>query len=439
MFHAVSQAISLALRHAGEGAVMVGQRGGRASQSSEQSPANSAEPGDKAKDTEPYRSAAGQMAAEGFAHEICNLMTSIVGNAALLKSALKPDNPGLRKLAAIEEAAERAAQLSQHVREYSHGGRNNAEPVNLNTIVYHVLLTDEQRLAPRVRLVRYINPDLWRAAAGHRGMSEVALELVTNAVESIRDKGRVYIGTRNVDFSKEPPPLGADVRAGHYVMLSVEDNGCGIGPGTLQRVFDPGFTTKPGRQGMGLARVQEIVSSFGGRVSVNSTEGKGTVFRVYLPAYYEGTEEATPLHLEDLPEGSETVLVIDDERMIAEIAVETLERLGYKTLVAHNGLEAVEVARTYEGPIDLILLDMVMPVMGGAEAYPLLREARPAARLIVCTGLEQDIVTGGIPEDNFASFLLKPFRPVMLAQSVRRVLDQAIERERGPLAGSKTR
>ena len=417
---------------------MANERSERKTESPDKRRVQGARAMDPNQDAEPFRSVTGQMIAEGSAHEIINLMTTVVGNAALLRSALPPDHPGIRKLAAIEQAAERAAQLSLRVREYSQGRRNNAEPVNLNTIVYHVLLAEEQQLAPRVRLVRYINPDLWRAAAGHQAMSEVALELVTNAVESIRGKGRVYIGTRNVDFSTEPPPLGADVRGGRYVMLTVEDNGCGMSPEALERAFEPGSSTKPGKQGMGLAHVQEIVAGFGGRISVNSVEGKGALFRVYLPAY-EGSDEAAPFPFEDLPGGSETILIVDDERMILEIANETLSTLGYKTLLAHNGLEAVEVARTYDGPVDLIVLDMVMPVMGGAEAYPLLRDARPEARIVVCTGLEQEIVTGGILDDDSSSFLLKPFRPSTLAQNVRRVLDQTADAKHRPFAGSQTR
>ncbi len=375
--------------------------------------------------SEDARSGMGRMLADGLSHEISNLMTTVVGNAALLRNALPGNHPGIGKLAAIEKAAERAAALALRAAEQAQGRRVAVEPVNLNTIVYHVLLVEEQQLAPRVRLVRYINPDLWRAAADHAQTSEAALELVTNAVESISGKGRVYIGTRNVDFSKEPPPLGADIRGGRYVALSVEDNGCGMSPETRARVFEPGFTTKAGRRGMGLARVHDIVAGFGGRITVNSVEGEGAAFRVYLPAT-EGRDATAPSPFEDLPQGTETVLIVDDERMIVEIAQETLSQLGYKTLTAHNGLEAVGVARTHNGAIDLVLLDMLMPVMGGAEAYPLLREALPEARVIVCTGLDQEIVTETVLDDKFTSFLLKPFRPSTLAQEVRRVLDERV-------------
>lgn len=367
----------------------------------------------------------GRMLAEGYSHEISNLMTTIVGNSALLRNSLPAEHPGIAKLNAIEHAAERAAMLSLHATEYAQGRPVKSEAVNLNTIVYHVLLSDEQRLAPRIRIVRYINPDLWKASANHDQMCEVAQELVTNAVEAIHGKGRVYVGTRNVDFSKEPPPLGLDIRAGRYVTLTVEDNGCGMTPETRQRVFEPGFTTKPGRQGMGLTRVYDIVSDFGGKITVTGSHGEGAVFRVYLPAT-ETAEEAPTLPIEMLPPGSETVLIVDDEQMIVEVADEVLSRLGYKTLTARNGLEAVEVARVYDGAIDLVLLDMVMPVMGGAEAYALLREARPRVRVIVCTGLEQEIVSETVFDGELTSYLLKPFRPTTLAKEVRRALDRAV-------------
>jgi CheY-like chemotaxis protein len=288
--------------------------------------------------------------------------------------------------------------------------------------VYHVLLAEEQHLAPRIRIVRYINPDLWKVTASHAQIAQVALELATNAVDAIQDKGRVYIGTRNVDLTKEAAPLGSNLKSARYVLLSIEDNGAGMDPETHSRIFEPGFTTKSGRRGMGLTNVQNVVSASGGYISVSTIKGHGTVFRIYLPAFQE-RKEKVPVVAHELPSGTETILIVDDERMVLDVTQETLQRLGYHTLIAHNGAEAVELVRTHDGPIHLALLDLVMPVMGGVEAFPLLREARPDMRVIVCTGLDQEIISHEVLEDESSGFLLKPFRPSTLAQEVRKALD----------------
>lgn len=372
--------------------------------------------------------------AEGVAHELNNLLATILGNAALACNQLDKGHPSAANLETISKTAERAAELARRILAFAHGDRPEGEPVNLDTIVYHVLLTEEQHLAPRIRIVRYINPDLWKVAASHAEIAQVALELATNAVDSILDKGRVYIGTRNVDLTREAAPLGSNLKSARYVLLSVEDNGCGMDAETRSRIFEPGFTTKPGRRGMGLANVQNVVSDSGGYISVSTIKGHGTVFRIYFPAFQEGKEKASSV-AQDLPGGTETILIVDDERMIVDVTQETLERLGYHTLVAHNGAEAVEVARTHDGPIHLAVLDMVMPVMGGVEAFPLLREARPDMRVIVCTGLDQEIISHEILEDESSGFLLKPFRPSTLAQEVRKALDI---KESAPKKGAST-
>jgi len=363
------------------------------------------------------------MTGRGIAHDINNLMETVLGNVALLRGDLKDDHPRVATLEAIEKAAELAGSLTQRILAVTQGTTRKPEPVNLNSIVYHLLLVEETKLAPSVRIVRHIDPDLWRVLAEHTAISQAALNLAQNAVDSLNGKGRVTIRTRNVVLEPGSIPEGSDLSPGPYVLLSVEDDGEGMTQQTLSEIFEPGFTTRNGKPGQGLATVRKIVEASKGFVQVNSFPGKGTVCRVYLPALEAG-RVAKPAPSMNVPAGGETILIVDDERMILEVTQETLRRLGYKTLTARNGQEAVEIAKVYDGPIHLVLLDMSMPVMGGADAFPRIKSIRPDARIIVCTGFEQELVSSHLLEEGGVnSFLLKPFRLSALAHEIRKVLD----------------
>lgn len=363
------------------------------------------------------------MMAGGFTHEINNLMAGVLGNVALLRTQLEPGHPGHARLDAIDAAAEKSGMLSRRMIAFAQGKAREPEPVNLNSIVYHVLLVEEQRLAPRIRIVRYIDPDLWRVSADQTQMAQVVLNLAVNAVEAIRDQGRVVISTRNVELREDTIPSRSELLPGRHVMLTVEDNGCGMSPDMVARVFDVDYSTKSPKRGLGLATVLTIVRANGGHVSITSKEGEGTAIRVFLPAI-ESVFEAPPRPVSELPKGGETVLIADDERMLLDVIVETLSRLGYRVLAANNGQEAIDIARRHEGTIHVCLLDMAMPVMGGAEAFPLLKKMRPDMKIIICTGFEEELVSHTLLGAGVSSILLKPFRPANLAQEIRKVLEQ---------------
>lgn len=363
------------------------------------------------------------MTGRGIAHDINNLMETVLGNVALLRGDLDGDHPRIATLEAIEKAAELAGNLTQRILAVTQGTERKPEPVNLNSIVYHLLLVEETKLAPSVRIVRHIDPDLWRVLAEHTAIAQVALNLATNAVDALNGKGRVTVRTRNVVLDHASVPEGSGLRPGPYVLLSVEDDGAGMTPPTLARAFEPGFTTRDGHNGQGLATVKKIVDRCRGFVQINSFAGKGTACRVYLPAI-DAAKAARPAPSMSVPAGEETILVVDDERMILEVTAETLRRLGYRTLTARNGQEAVDVARAHDGPIHLVLLDMSMPVMGGADAFPRIKAIRPDTRFIVCTGFEQELISSHLLEaGGVNSFLLKPFRLSALAHEIRKVLD----------------
>jgi nitrogen-specific signal transduction histidine kinase len=372
---------------------------------------------------ESERNEAIAMTGRGIAHDINNLMETVLGNVALLRGDLNDDHPCVATLEAIEKAAELAGTLTQRILALTQGTERKPEPVNLNSIVYHLLLVEETKLAPSVRIVRHIDPDLWRVLAEHTAIAQVALNLAVNAVDALNGKGRVTIRTRNVVLDPASVPEGSGLRPGAYVLLSVEDDGEGMDARTLSKVFDPGYTSREGHHGQGLTTTKKIVDRYRGFVQINSFPGKGTACRVYLPAIDVGTI-AKPVPSMSVSAGAETILVVDDERMILEVTAETLRRLGYRTLTARNGQEAVDVARAHDGPIHLVLLDMSMPVMGGADAFPRIKALRPDTRFIVCTGFEQELISSHLLDaGGVNSFLLKPFRLSALAHEIRKVLD----------------
>jgi CheY-like chemotaxis protein len=205
-------------------------------------------------------------------------------------------------------------------------------------------------------------------------------------------------------------------------MLEVRDTGRGIDPEVVPHIFEPFFSTKFQGRGLGLAAAYGIVKNHGGYIGVESTPGRGTVFSLCLPATARTAAPAAPIR-RAFPTGDETILLVDDDEAVVDVTRAILERLSYRVLVARHGVEAVEIARAYDGPIHLALLDMGMPLAGGAEAFPFLREARPDMRVLISSGYEMNDVVEGLLAAGADAFLQKPYRISGLARGLRQVLD----------------
>lgn len=369
-----------------------------------------------------------EMMVGAIAHDVNNLMETILSSARLLRDGLEAGHPDAGMLESIERAAAKAGSLTKEIFAFTKGGQRDVDAVNLNPIVCHVMLVEEQQLAPRVRIVRHVDPDLWDVAADVGQITEMVLELALNAVASVAGDGRVVLTTRNVELDEALGVGGPDLRSGKYVYFSVQDDGDPLESDARAEAFEKGFSVGTGPEEHGLARVYDIVHRHGGHISVNCVEGWGTVFHVYLPALEDG-DAKSDYALNDMPGGTETILIIDDDEMVRDVTYETLKRLGYQTLMAEDGKEAVEIARAHPGAIQLALLDLAMPVMGGAEAFPLLKEARPDMKVIICTGFEQGTASKALMDAGVSAFLLKPFGPSTLAQEIRSALDGAATSE----------
>lgn len=370
-----------------------------------------------------YWGQAQSLIVQGVAHEINNLMASVLGNASLLKEEAQEGRPGWDRLDSIESAAIKAGALGRRLLMLTQGAQGRAERVQINSLATRVLAGEERTLAPRISISRYVNPDAGEIEGNAAQLAQLVLNLAINAVESIPAEGRVTIRTRRLVLDEDAAHETGDLDPGTYVCFTVEDSGTGIPRKYIDRIFEAGFTTKRGRQGMGLVAAHEIVTSHRGRIFVSSEEGSGTEVRVYLPALSEQSREPVADQMA-LLRGNETILIVDDDTAVMDAIRNTLTRLGYRTLVARNGREALDVVEQSNETIDVTLLDMIMPVMGGAETLPLLRKARPDMRVIVSTGLEHELSSQDLLRSNVDAFLLKPFQSSLLAREIRRVLDQ---------------
>ncbi len=360
--------------------------------------------------------------AGGVAHDFNNLMVGVLGNAEFLRDDIGDRPEAADMLAAIARSARRAGELAQQLLSFARGGKYVTAPMSLNDVIQETLRLQDRTFPPRVRIERDIEPELWLAKADRAQFAQVLMSLLINAVEAIDGHGRVVLTTRNVEIEESFAAPRPGLAAGRYAYLCVEDTGCGMDSETQAKVFEPFFSMKLQGRGLGLAAVYGIVKNHGGYISVYSEPARGAAFKVYLPVTDESPVKRRK-SVSNVPTGTGTVLVVDDEPSVIDVTKRMLERLGYRTLTASNGHEAVELAKNFDGDIHLAILDMGMPVMGGAEAFPLLMAARPNLKVVVCSGYELDRAAQALLDAGASAFVQKPFRRADLAPVVRAAID----------------
>jgi PAS domain S-box-containing protein len=365
--------------------------------------------------------------AGGIAHDFNNLLTAIQGHSQFLLEDLSAGDPSRLDAEEIKKAADRAATLTRQLLAFSRRQVLQPQVIDLNAII-----RDMQRLLRRVirediALNTHLAENAWSIFADPGHIEQVLMNLVVNARDAMPNGGTLTIETRNFDVDEEFGMGGTVIRAGRYLQLSVSDTGIGMNRETRARIFEPFFTTKPEGEGtgLGLATVYGIVRHSGGHVSVYSEPGRGTTFRVLLPE--AGTDtHAEPSHPapSEMARGWESILVVEDDPAIRSLTSKVLQDRGYSVLEAESGTEAVRLAQEYDGPIDLLVTDIVMPEMSGRKLAENVRALHPAAKVLFMSGFTaQDVVRQGLIEPE-AHFLEKPFSPETLAGTIRRTLDQ---------------
>ncbi|MGH7267151.1 MAG: PAS domain S-box protein [Candidatus Rokuibacteriota bacterium] len=362
--------------------------------------------------------------AGGIAHDFNNLLTVIIGRSERLLAHLRPDDALYRHAALIQKTGDRAAALTQQLLAFSRKQALDLQVHRLGGVVKGVEKMLRRLIGEHIELETRIDPGGWiRANPGQ--MEQVVLNLALNARDAMPDSGRLRIETSEVDLDESAVKSRGGTRAGRYVLLSVRDTGCGMPPETQAHLFEPFFTTKePGQgTGLGLAIVYGVVTQAGGFIGVDSRPGRGTTFRIYFPCV-----EPNALAAGDVsawgraPAGSETILLVEDEADVRDLAREVLERQGYSVLEARHAREALRVSARYGEPIHLLLTDVVMPNGNGCALAAHLVSQRPGLRVLFMSGYTDDaIARHGLTGS--ARLVHKPFRSESLLREVRDMLD----------------
>lgn len=363
--------------------------------------------------------------AGGIAHDFNNLLTTILGHADLVLTSAEGSEPLLEDVQAIKKAGERAASLVRQLLAFSRKQVLQPAVLDLNSVVIDMEKMLRRLIGEDIELETVLKPGLHQVKVDPGQIEQIIMNLAVNARDAMPQGGKLTVETANVELSEDYTRRRPMMRPGPYVMLVLSDTGIGMEAETLSHVFEPFFTTKElGKgTGLGLATVYGIVKQSGGYIWVYSEPGEGTTFKIYLPSVQEGEEAVRKPHESSGKGGDETVLVVEDDDMLRNMARNILKRYGYRVLEAQDAETALEASRGHEGPIHLLLTDVVMPGISGRELAERLQSERPAARVLFMSGYtDEAVVHHGVLESGI-SFVQKPFSPDVLARKVREVLD----------------
>lgn len=366
--------------------------------------------------------------AGGVAHDFNNLLGVITGCAEMVLEALPPDHPSSRRVEMIRQAGASAADLTRQLLAFSRQQVLQPRPLNLGEVVEKVKEIFHSLLGENIRLQVLVQPSLGHVRADPAQLEQILINLAVNARDAMPGGGRLTIEMSNIDFDNSYAFEHQQIVPGRYVMLSVQDTGCGMDRETQAKIFDPFFTTKElGKgTGLGLATVYGIVKQSGGYIWVYSELGKGTNFKVYLPRIEETAQPAGPNETTQLTvRGCETILLAEDSESLREVAREYLQSVGYTVLEAASGSEALQKARDFSGTIHLLLTDVVMPEISGPELASQMASFRPEIKVIFTSGYTDDAIARQGVLDPSVAFIQKPYRPKALARKIREVLGEA--------------
>ena len=360
--------------------------------------------------------------AGGIAHEFNNALMGIMGNIELLKMDLPEDERRDRYFEAMRGSGHRMSRLTDKLLAYSQGGKYQPKNIKLDDFVIETLPILQHDLSPTVRVETHFPKDISYIKADNAQMQMVLSALLANSNEAIEDEGLIRITAENKnldeDFTKQHPGL----KPGYYVCLTIDDDGRGMDEETKSGIFEPFFTTKFQGRGMGMAAVYGIVMNHDGWISVDSELGRGTTVRIYLPAIEVAVEKPKKAEVE-IATGSGTILMIEDEDVVIEVTQAMLEMLGYRVMVAKTGKDAIHIAETFDGRIDLALLDIKLPDMEGGKVYPLIMKARPNLKVIVFSGFAIEGPARKILDAGAQDFIQKPFSLATLSEKLKEVLE----------------
>jgi PAS domain S-box-containing protein len=359
--------------------------------------------------------------AGGIAHDFNNLLMGVQGHTSLMLSHMDPSHPHMEHLKGIENYVKSASDLTKQLLGFAMGGKYEVKATNLNE-----LIKSQSSMFGRTRKEINIRENyeegLWAVDVDRRQIEQVLLNLFVNAWQAMPGGGNLIIQTENriVDENYNKP---YNLNPGKYIMISISDTGIGMDETTQRRIFDPFFTTKEMKRGsgLGLASSYGIIKNHSGYIDVYSEKGNGTTFEIYLPASTNEVVKEENLHGEAF-KGSETILFVDDEYMVIDVCQQILKELGYRVFLARSGKEAIEIYRRKQDEIDMVILDMIMPEMGGGETYDKLKEFNPDVKVLLSSGYSIDGLATEILDRGCDGFIQKPFGMKDLSRKLREIL-----------------
>ena len=361
--------------------------------------------------------------AGGIAHDFNNLLMAIQGRASIMMMNKDSSHPDIKHLNGIEDNIESAADLTRQLLGFARGGRYEVRPTDLNE-----LIKKQNRMFGRTKKEISIRgkyqENLWSVEVDRGQIEQVLLNLYVNAWQAMHGGGDLYLETENLTLD-ETDVKPFTIEPGKYVKISVTDTGVGMDKATREKIFEPFFTTKEMGKGtgLGLASAYGIIKNHDGFINVYSEKGHGTTFNIYLPASEKEVVEEKK-SAGDTLKGSETVLFVDDEDMIIEVAGELFQQLGYKVLTAKNGKDAIEIYEENKEHIDIVLLDMIMPNMSGSDTYDKIKKIDPDIKVLLSSGYSINGQATEIMDRGCNGFIQKPFKMKELSQKLREILDK---------------
>ncbi|MEP3476282.1 MAG: response regulator [Hyphomicrobiales bacterium] len=387
--------------------------------------------------------AVGQLAG-GIAHDFNNVLTAIIGYTDLLIGSHRPTDPSFKDMMHIKQNANRAARLVRQLLAFSRQQTLRLEVLSLHDVIKDVTAMLSRLLGEKIELKVEHGRDLWEVKADHHQFDQVIINLAVNARDAMLEgmaanglsdagigSGTLTLRTENIAEHRSLKEEKRGLKPGEYVLLEVTDTGCGMPQETIDKIFEPFFTTKDiGKgTGLGLSMVYGIVKQTDGYIFVDSAEGQGTTFKIYLPRHVADEVEATvdvPVQIEEKPKdltGSETLLLVEDEEAVRSFAVRALSMRGYNVLEANSGTDALDVVAAHDGGIDLVISDVMMPEMDGPTMLTHLRDSLPDVKVIFISGYAEDAFEKNLGEGETFTFLPKPFSLKQLAATVKDVLE----------------
>ena len=367
------------------------------------------------------------MLAGGIAHDFNNILTVILGHCHLARDAFDSEQEYKQSFIQVETAANRAADLCRQMLTYAGKSSLVQTRLSLWLLVDEVVKMLQSTINKNVTIELDLKRDVPVIKGDNSQIQQILMNLIINAAEAIEDKaGTIRVVLTKIDVGQdhvETDTFGTLLQGGRYACLEVTDTGCGMDEEIRKRIFEPFYTTKFAGRGLGMSAIRGIVQSHDGALQLYSTPGVGTTFKIYFPAP-ETVDDVVPHQSGgDLSgKGNGTILLVDDEQTLRDTGSALLKAMGFTVITAQHGREALELYGERGSRIDLVLLDLIMPIMGGIEAYRELRSMAPSLPIIICSGYSVESVSDVIEDDRHAGFMHKPYMPEQLRDVMMKMM-----------------